>query len=89
MPTKRKWFDLKTTKGWIEAAGALVAVLGGAIGFYLQVFPKEPDKQPTAAIAFNVPMNVQGSGTKMSLVRSTSRSINQPSATRSSNMSKV
>ena len=44
MPTKRKWFDLKTTKGWIEAAGALVAVLGGAIGFYLQVFPKEPDK---------------------------------------------
>jgi hypothetical protein len=64
---KRKWFDLQTTRGWIETVGALVTVLGSAVGIYLQVFPKEePAKKPeTAGITFNAPVNMQGTGTNV------------------------
>jgi hypothetical protein len=65
--SKRKWFDLQTTRGWIETVGALVTVLGSAVGIYLQVFPKEePAKKPeTAGITFNAPVNMQGTGTNV------------------------
>src|SRR3954453_14968555 len=47
---KRKWFDLQTARGWIEALGVFVTVVGSAVGVYLQLFPnKEPDKKPEAA----------------------------------------
>jgi hypothetical protein len=40
---KHKWFDLQTFRGWVEAVGALVTVIGGAVGIYLQVFSAKDD----------------------------------------------
>jgi tetratricopeptide (TPR) repeat protein len=57
--------------------GALVTILGSAVGVYLQAFPKEePAKKPeTAGITFNAPVNVQGTGTNV--VGSQNVTINQ------------
>ena len=37
----RKWFDLQTTRGWAEAVGAFVTIIGSAVGVYLQLFPNK------------------------------------------------
>jgi len=64
----------RSPKGWIEAAGALVAVFGGAIGFYLQVLPTEPDKpdrNPVAAIALNLGRGTNVVGSQHDMVDQT------------------
>ena len=49
---KRKWFDLQSFRGWVEAVGALVTVIGGAVAIYFQVFPVAPVvSSPPAAVA--------------------------------------
>ena len=48
---KHRWFNLQTTRGLIEALGAFVAVVGSAVGVYLQLFPKKgPDKTPEVPV---------------------------------------
>lgn len=49
---KKKLFDLATVRGWIEAGGALVGVVGAAVGIYLQIAPvKKPSSPKPAAQA--------------------------------------
>jgi tetratricopeptide (TPR) repeat protein len=63
----RQWFDLTTTRGWIETAGALVTVIGSAIGIYLQLHPKkEADKKPEiGAITVSAPVTAQNGAVVM------------------------
>ena len=48
---KKKLFDLATVRGWIEAGGALVGVVGAAVGIYLQVAPVKKPSAPKPAEA--------------------------------------
>ena len=56
----RKWFDLHTTRGWIETAGALVVVLGGMMGLYFQAFPRDEPKPQQQPLIFTI--HVSGAG---------------------------
>jgi hypothetical protein len=72
---RHKWFDLQSFRGWVEAVGALVTVIGGAVGIYHQVFSAKDDPSKTTAnpaIVISAPvtgMNVVGSQNVIQMIQ--------------------
>lgn len=58
----RKWFDLKTVRGWIAAAGALVAVIAAAVGVYLQLYPAKSPGPKHSEVTVTAPVTQTGTG---------------------------
>ena len=70
-PTKtanRKWFDLKTARGWVETACALVGIIIAAVGVYLQHYSAtQPGVAVTAPVTQTGTGNIIGSGNVVSI----------------------
>ena len=70
---KKKLFDLATIRGWIEAGGALVGVVGAAVGIYLQVAPvkkpsaPKPAEAPAPSVTQTGTGNVYGDGNTVTI----------------------
>ena len=58
----RKWFDFHTVRGWVETAGAAVAVFAAGVTVYLQLFPGNPPEQKAAPQPASV--NISGQVTQ-------------------------
>jgi hypothetical protein len=72
--SNRKGFDLNTVRGWIETAGAAVAVIGAAVGVYLQLVPPKLDTKPKPTE--NAGINISGSVTQTGTVNVIGNTIN-------------